>query len=160
PEEEEPVDVDDLDPTPLSNRTEDEPEPDRPRQDATDDPQPTPEPDTDSPAAGPDTPDPGSDVLSVQLPSENSREILRRLFREFDDTAPPSRLRALRDTTFAVWERGAMPLADSALTAYVMGSVLIPLGDSIQGVEWLEEAVRLDPRGPYVELLELHRGGG
>jgi hypothetical protein len=110
----------------------------------------------------PRTPDPqGGDALL--LPGDAASEILRRqlLALDPDGADPPATLRAVRDTATAVWSRTGTARADSALAAYVLGSVLIPLGDSVRGVDWLEEAVRLDRRTPYLNLLRLHgRGGG
>ncbi|MEX2530023.1 MAG: protein kinase [Gemmatimonadota bacterium] len=100
---------------------------------------------------------------AVVLPGDAAAEILRRqlLAMDPDGTDPPATLQAVRDTATAVWSRTGASRADSALAAYVLGSVLIPLGDSVRGVDWLEEAVRLDQRTPYLNLLRLHgRGGG
>jgi len=104
---------------------------------------------------------PGAGVSVPALPDEPPVEILRRQLLARDPAGADTRyvLQAMRDTTMALWSEASMSRADSALAAYVIGSILIPLGDSIRGVEWLEEAVRLDPRSGYVELLRLHRGG-
>ncbi len=131
--------------------TDADPEPDDPpdRQD----PSPSPDDEPTEPYSGPQSPE-------IQLPADAPRDILRRqLVAQSPDGDPPATLRAMRDTAMAVWSRGDLNRPDSALAAYLLGSVLIPLGDSLQGVDWLEEAVRLDPQSGYVDLLQLHRGG-
>ncbi len=123
---------------------------------------PVPQPGTDEAAAGAPSPEPSAPPApAIQLPAEDAEEILIRQLLARDEAGGDERpaLEATRDTTLALWSTAAMNRADSALASYILGAVLIPLGDSVQGVRWLEEAVRLDPQRGYVELLEFHQGG-
>ncbi|TVP58923.1 MAG: hypothetical protein EA351_02620 [Gemmatimonadales bacterium] len=139
------------------------------------DPDPTPPPatdpvPTDSPAPAPaETPPPEAEAPpfpgghpGIDVSGAVPRDLLgvQAGYALATDDPSPEVLRAVRDTAYAVWSDLTMNRADSALAAYLVGFSMIPVGDSVAGVAWLEEAVRLNPLSSYVNFLELHRGGG
>jgi eukaryotic-like serine/threonine-protein kinase len=109
------------------------------------------------------TPSPGTGATGgVRLDVEPG-EIRDLLFRQFvrqDENPSRSSLEAARDTAMAVWELDGAPVEERAFAAHVLGLALIPLGDSVRGVGWLEEAARLDPIERYILVRDAHRGGG
>ncbi len=109
-----------------------------------------------APAEEPDAPvrEPG-----IQVDPEEATATLRRLFIAMDETPTTTTFEAVRDTVSAIRETPGLPVEDRAFAAYVLGLTLIPLGDSIRGVELLEEAARLDPIERYISVRDVHRGG-
>jgi hypothetical protein len=127
-------------------------------------PAPTEREDTPSSAqpADPSPPEPAGPAGGVVLGvgASDARAVLIRQFRWQDDTGGdpgPTVHRAVRDTTQAVWRMPGLSAADSALAAHIMGLSLIALGDSLRGVDWLDEAVRVDPLDRYILVRDAHR---
>lgn len=101
---------------------------------------------------------PGFD-LDPDDPSALLRQLVMAGTTE-QDSLTEERLAGVRDSAWVIYSSAAISRPDSALAAYLVGSSMIPLGDSIQGVRWLTQAVRLDRVRSYVNLLERHGGGG
>jgi eukaryotic-like serine/threonine-protein kinase len=95
----------------------------------------------------------------IQVDPEEATATLRRLFIAMDEAPTTTTFEAIRDTVSAIREAPGLPVEDRAFAAYVLGLTLIPLGDSIRGVELLEEAARLDPIERYISVRDVHRGG-
>jgi len=114
----------------------------------------------DEPDAEPATPVAGAQP--VNLPAGDSRDLQRLIFDQFilTDEATGPAMRAVRDTVAAAWAAPQATRADSAFAAHVLGLTLIALGDSLQGVDWLREAVELDPLDRYITTLEAHQRPG
>lgn len=111
--------------------------------------------------AGPATPVAGAQP--VILPAGDTRDLQQLIFAQFvltDEVTGPVAMRAVRDTVAAAWAAPHATRADSAFAAHVLGLTLIALGDSLQGVGWLSEAVELDPLDRYITMLEAHRRPG
>ncbi|TVP77168.1 MAG: serine/threonine protein kinase [Gemmatimonadales bacterium] len=153
------ADPDPVDPPPAATDT---PDPDRTTPDD-DLPDPDPVPPATDPAEDEEEglPRP-SELREVSIQGMDVEELLLRqlLAGTEDDDLGPTTLAAVRDSSWAAWSGADMSRADSAMAAYLVGSSMIPLGDSIQGLEWLEEAVRLNPQPGYVNLLDRYRSGG
>ncbi len=133
-----------------------EPDPVTPADDPT--PQPT------EPAPTPEEAD--EPAVSVTVDPSDARDFL---FRQFQATGPEAlpedpqaqraTLLAVRDTLDAVWRMEGISREDRAFAAWVLGHTLVPLGDSIEALQWFEEAVRLDPIERYIDDRDAHRGG-
>ncbi len=123
---------------------------------------PTPQPT--EPAPTPEEADEPTVVVTVD--PANARDFL---FRQFQATGPEAlpddpqeqrvTLLAVRDTLDAVWRMEGVSREDRAFAAWVLGHTLVPLGDSIEALQWFEEAVRLDPIERYIDDRDAHRGG-
>ncbi|TVR65595.1 MAG: serine/threonine protein kinase [Gemmatimonadales bacterium] len=87
------------------------------------------------------------------------RDILLRHFAAINDTPSRVTAEAARDTAGIAWGTPDVSNIDRALAAWVNGQSLLILGDSIQGVQWLDRAVGTHPQPPagWVGELELHR---
>lgn len=91
----------------------------------------------------------------IALPggAAGARDLLNRQFRlqdDLDGSPPPAVHRAVVDTTRAVWDLPGLSRADSAYAAYIRGQSLMALRDSTQAFQWMDQAVRLDPRDAFV----------
>lgn len=91
--------------------------------------------------------------ITLPVGAAGARDLLNRQFRLQDDrdgSPPPSVHRAVVDTTRAVWDLPGLSRADSASAAYIRGLSLMALQDSSQALQWMDRAVRLDPRDALV----------
>jgi|GEM_PF-1389956 len=108
-------------------------------------------------------PPPVAGAQRVALPQGDPRPLQDLTFDQFvlqAEATGPADIRAARDTAAAVWAAPGATRADRAFAAHVLGLTLVSLGDSIQGVDWLQEAVTLDPLDRYIRVLELYRRPG
>lgn len=155
---------DDLPPDPAGEESEDPPpadeEPDvgpPARTETSQQRDPVPPVETPPPSAGEvELPDPET---GIQVDPDEATAVLRRLFIAMDETPSTTTFEAVRDTVSAIRGTPGLPVEDRAFAAYVLGLTLITLGDSIRGVELLEEAARLDPIERYISVRDLYRGG-
>ena len=118
-------------------------------------PSPEPEP-TGAPSYGYPT-------IQVELGGESPSDfITRQMLRTSEEGTPIPVYEASRDSTYATWANVGMSRADSSYTAYVLGTLLLPLGDTAEAREWFEEALRLNPdcRACVTELDRLGGGNG
>jgi eukaryotic-like serine/threonine-protein kinase len=117
---------------------------------------PAPAPATaETPPAATDAP-PGLDID----PAEAQSTLFGMFVALGEDDPGPVQLEAMRDTIEAIWEHPEVAQEDRAFAAHVLGLALISMGDSVQGVDWLDEAVRLDPIERYISVRNLHREDG
>ena len=91
--------------------------------------------------------------IALPVGAAGARDLLNRQFRlqdDLDGSPPPAVHRAVVDTTRAVWDLPGLSRADSAYAAYIRGQSLMALRDSTQAFQWMDRAVRLDPRDAFV----------
>jgi serine/threonine protein kinase len=89
-------------------------------------------------------------------PSED--DFLSMLVRLSEPYPARTMLMGVRDTAVAAWDSPAAAPRHRALAAFVAGSALISLGDTVSAVTWLQRAVDLRPDyQPYRTDLELYR---
>ena len=93
------------------------------------------------------------------LEADEVRDILLRHFAAINDNPSRVTAEAARDTAGVAWGTPGVSNIDRALAAWVNGQSLLLLGDSLQGVQWLDRAVSTHPQPPagWVGELELHR---
>lgn len=102
----------------------------------------------------------GATPLRLALPASEARALLVRQFGAQDDTdgpVSPAIHRAVRDTTFAVWNLPGLSTPDSALAAHVLGISLVALGQREEGLEWLDRAVQVEPLERYAAVRDALR---
>jgi tetratricopeptide (TPR) repeat protein len=89
-------------------------------------------------------------------PPTNSQ--LLDLMERLDNFPTNAALAEVRDAAVAAWNHPQASGQTRATAAYVAGQALIPLGDTIRAVEWLQRAVELRPDyGPYTSLLQTYQ---
>jgi eukaryotic-like serine/threonine-protein kinase len=91
--------------------------------------------------------------ITLSVGPTGARDLLNRQFRlqdDLDGSPGPAVHRAVVDTARAVWDLPGLSRADSAYAAYIRGQSLMALRDSTQALEWMDRAVRLDPRDAFV----------
>jgi serine/threonine protein kinase len=89
-------------------------------------------------------------------PPTNSQ--LLDLMERLDNFPTNAALVEVRDAAVAAWNHPQASGQTRATAAYVAGQALIPLGDTIRAVEWLQRAVELRPDyGPYTSLLQTYQ---
>jgi len=93
-------------------------------------------------------------------PAELRQFVFQLFIRLDEEELNRQQLVALRDSVDAVRRMDSASREDRAFAAHVLGLTLIPLGDSLRGLGYLEEAVELDPIDRYISVLRAHRGGG
>lgn len=93
------------------------------------------------------------------LEADEVRDILLRHFAAINDNPSRVTAEAARDTAGVAWGTPGVSNIDRALAAWVNGQSLLLLGDSLQGVQWLDRAVSTHPQPPagWVGELQLHR---
>ena len=111
--------------------------------------------DTSGGGATPAPPDGGT--AAIVVPGERASDVLFQQLDRFPpiaEAAPSTReLDAIIDTARAVWDLRALPRADRALAAYVLGSAYDARSDWSGCVTWLDSALALNPAGSgYAEL--------
>ncbi|HEX7048899.1 MAG TPA: serine/threonine-protein kinase [Longimicrobiales bacterium] len=113
--------------------------------------------------AGPAEPNPGvagtPPAPGITLAAADANDVLWRQFERVGPPSPPrAALEAIRDTAGAIWRLEGVSTRDRAFAAYILGTVLPPLGDTVQGRRWAERAVQLCPDCPgYGSLLDSYR---
>ncbi|TVR58020.1 MAG: hypothetical protein EA421_00135, partial [Gemmatimonadales bacterium] len=117
-----------------------------------------PEPTVRPPPATEDAPvDP--EPAPPTLEAGEVRDILLRHFAAINDNPSRPTAEAARDTAGIAWATPGVSDIDRALAAWVNGQSLLILGDSLQGIQWLDRAVGTHPQPPagWVGELQLYR---
>jgi len=118
-------------------------------------PEPTPVRDPPTPTGGGTG---GSQSSVLAMTAEIAEETLWRLFDRIGDNPERASLAGARDTATLVWDLSTATTDQRAFAAYIVGSALFPLGDTVGAVTWLERAVQLRPDGPgYRALRDRYR---
>lgn len=95
-------------------------------------------------------PPPPPPAATISLPAGRHAELLRNQSARLifaDGPLPRPTLRALRDTTEALFASNELTSEQRAVAAYLIGSALLELGgpDSLPGLNWLEQGLRQNP---------------
>ncbi|MQA89711.1 MAG: protein kinase [Gemmatimonas sp.] len=110
-----------------------------------------------TPAPPASTPPVGQPAASA-VTAVNAEEVLFELLGRLDPNASRPVLAGVRDTAEFVFDLPGVATNERAFAAYILGNALLPLGDTVGSVSWLEQAVRLRPDGPgYQQLLDTYR---
>jgi hypothetical protein len=101
--------------------------------------------------------DPSVTALPERDPPPTNNQLLDLLER-LDNSPTNAALVEVRDAAVAAWNHPQASGQTRAAAAYVAGQALIPLGDTIRAVEWLQRAVDLRPDyEPYTSLLQTYQ---